>query len=120
MGIYLVKVAFVYRAISYLLKLNIVYDNGVSLQIIVVYMKFPNSKKRDPCGCWLGQIIGHFSPILNQQKLYRHALFKNFASRVHNTIISRQMKCNSTKWNFQIYFCNLRGLYYTPNLLKFF
>ena len=48
MGIYLVKVAFVYRAISYLLKLNIVYDNGVSLQIIVVYMKFQAAKKETP------------------------------------------------------------------------
>ena len=43
------KVAFVYRAISYLLNLNklqdlkfdITYDNGVSLQTIVVYIKFP-------------------------------------------------------------------------------
>ena len=55
-----VKVASVYRAITYLLNLNqlqdlkfdIVYDNGVSLQTIVVYMKFPKEVPVVGWGKW--------------------------------------------------------------------
>ena len=55
-----VKVASVYRAISYLLNLNqfqdlkfdIFYDNAVPLHIIVVYMKFPKEVPVVNWGKW--------------------------------------------------------------------
>ena len=63
------KLASVNRAVSYLVNLNwlqdlkfdIVCDNGVSLQTIVVYMKFP---KEIPvvAGWGMGPFYSNFSP----------------------------------------------------------
>ena len=68
------KLASVDRAVSYLVNLNwlqdlkfdIVCDNGVSLQTIVVYMKFP---KEVPVvvGWGMGPFYPNFAPVAASQ-----------------------------------------------------
>ena len=80
------------------------------LQTIVVYMKL---LKETPIV--VGWAIGNFTPISHQQQLRRHAVFLNFACRLH-VIISRQVKCKT----FVTFKSLQRVLYCTPNLFKYF
>ena len=83
----------------------------MSLQTVVVYMKFP--KEVPIVGLRQMAGLGHFTQILHRQHHGRHVFFWNFVCKVHK-IISRQLKCE-TYGIFKSFF-NLRVLYCTPNL----
>ena len=86
---------------------------SLSLEIMVVYMKFPKVK-RGPCICFWGKwvVLRQFR-ILHLQQTYIFLKNFDFTHRVHVTI-SRQMKCE-TYGIFKSFF-NLKVLCGTPNL----
>ena len=83
------------------LKFDIVYENSVSLQKIVLYVKFQRRS------LLLGQ-MGHFTPILHHQQHRRQASFKKFCIQGTYNKQTNEMR---NIWNI---FFNLRVLYCIP------
>ena len=78
------------------------------------YMKFPKEFLVVGWGKWV-PFYPNFSPAAASQACI---YFFKFACRVHNNKKWKNEMQNL--WNFQICFFNLRVLYCTPNLFKYF
>ena len=108
-GKYRYTLTSVQRAVSCLLNINylqglkfdIVYDNGVSLQPIVVYMKFPKESL-----LWIGE-NGPFYPNFAPAAALLACMFLKFC--IQGSYNKKQTNEMRNIWNF---------LYCTPNLFK--
>ena len=75
------------------LKFDIVYDNGVSLEKIVVYLKFP--KEVPVFEAVNGSLYPNFAPAAAFAGIYIYIyIYLSFACRTH-IIVSRKTKCET-------------------------